>query len=45
MSQFTLTPEQIASYVSRQRALAQQQAKPQLSRPQSITIPNREVRQ
>jgi PAS domain S-box-containing protein len=40
-----LTPEQIAAYVSRQRALAQQQAKPQLSRPQSITVPNREIRQ
>jgi PAS domain S-box-containing protein len=40
-----LTPEQIAAYVSRQRALAQQQAKPQLSRPQSISVPTREPRQ
>ncbi len=36
-----LTPEQIATYVSRQRALAQQQAKPQLTRPQSVTVPSR----
>ncbi|MCX6728742.1 MAG: ATP-binding protein [Candidatus Saccharibacteria bacterium] len=38
-----LTPEQIAAYVSKQRALAQQQAKPQLSRPQSVTVPNRVI--
>lgn len=40
-----LTPEQIAAYVSKQRALAQQQARPQLSRPQTITVPSREIRQ
>jgi PAS domain S-box-containing protein len=39
-----LTPEQIAAYVSRQRALAQQQAKTQLSRPQ-IAVRGRENRQ
>jgi PAS domain S-box-containing protein len=40
-----LTPEQIAAYVSKQRTLAQQQARSQLSRPQAITVPNREIRQ
>ncbi len=42
-----LTPEQIAAYVAKQRALAQQQSKPQLTRPRvsartnSISVPNR----
>ena len=36
-----LTPEQIAAYVVKQRNLAQQQASPQLSRPQSINVPQR----
>ncbi len=40
-----LTPEQIASYVTRQRALAQQQAAPQLSRPNNISVPNRVPRE
>jgi len=39
-----LTPEQISAYVTRQRALAQQHAKTQLSRPLSITVPGREIR-
>jgi PAS domain S-box-containing protein len=39
-----LTPEQIAAYVSKQRALAQQQASAQLSRPQTISVPGREPR-
>lgn len=38
-----LTPEQIAAYVVKQRALAQQQAAPQLSRPKNISIPNRNI--
>lgn len=37
----SLTPEQIAAYVARQRALAMQQATQQLGRPQSIAVPNR----
>jgi len=37
-----LTPEQIAAYVTKQRALAQQEATPQLSRPQSVSVPPRE---
>jgi len=37
-----LTPEQIAAYVTKQRALAQQEAAPQLSRPQSVSVPPRE---
>ena len=36
-----LTPEQIAEYVAKQRKLAQEQAKPQLSRPKLITITDR----
>ncbi len=40
-----LTPEQIAAYVVRQRALAQQQAIPQLSRPKFVSIPDRKPRQ
>jgi hypothetical protein len=36
-----LTPEQIAQYVSKQRDLAQQHAKTQLSRPRAITVPAR----
>ena len=40
----SLTPEQIAAYVAKQRALAMQQAKPQLGvRPQSAPIPSREL--
>ena len=40
----SLTPEQIAAYVAKQRALAMQQAKPQLGvRPQSAPILNREL--
>ena len=38
-----LTPEQIAAYVVKQRALAQQQAAPQLSRPKNTSIPNRNI--
>ena len=42
----SLTPEQIAAYVAQQRALAMQQAAPQLGvRPQSVTVPSRELRQ
>ena len=41
----SLTPEQIAAYVARQRILAMQQASPQLGvRPQSVTVPSRELR-
>lgn len=40
-----LTPEQIAAYVTKQRALAQQEAAPQLSRPQSVSVPPRETKQ
>ncbi|HUC96611.1 MAG TPA: ATP-binding protein [Candidatus Saccharimonadales bacterium] len=40
-----LTSEQIAAYVSKQRALAQQQAAPQLARPQSIKVPSRVIGQ
>jgi hypothetical protein len=40
-----LTPEQIAAYVSRQQALAQQQAVQQAGRPNSITVPARVIKQ
>lgn len=40
-----LTPEQIATYVQKQRALAQQQPPPQLGRSQSISIPVREIKE
>jgi len=40
-----LTPEQIAAYVVKQRALAQQEATPQISRPQSVSVPNGEPEQ
>ncbi len=36
-----LTPEQIAAYVAKQRALAMQQATQQLGRPQSVAVPAR----
>jgi len=41
-----LTPEQIAAYVARQRELAKQQSATQTAavRPQSVTVPSREVR-
>lgn len=48
----SLTPEQIAAYVARQRALAQQQSsasanagQPVTNRPQNLNVPTREVRQ
>ena len=41
----SLTPEQITAYVARQRALAMQQAAPQLAvRPQSVNVPARVLR-
>jgi len=40
-----LTPEQIAAYVAKQRALAQQQSATQPARPQTVSIPVRDPRQ
>lgn len=40
-----LTPEQIAAYVVKQRALAKQQASPQLSHPRNVPTPTRETGQ
>ncbi|NTW62134.1 PAS domain-containing protein [Candidatus Saccharibacteria bacterium] len=36
-----LTPEQKAAYIAKQRVLAQQNATPQLSRPRTISVPER----
>lgn len=40
-----LTPEQIAAYVVKQRALAQQEAAQQIGRPQSVSVSNRDPEQ
>ncbi len=39
----SLTPEQIAAYVVRQRTLAKQQASPQLNRPKTELTPNKGI--